>query len=200
MATKEEAIYYNMCGIYKKYHDKTFEQFVNDPEALKQVEAYLKKLPEMREKGIGLYLWGANGVGKTHLMACAFKQLIEKRYRVKVVHFSDLIASFVEGWYNKSEKNVVDELKRVDFLCIEEIGKEFKSKEGELARSTFDNVIRYRIQMSKPTWITSNCKPSQIKTTYSEDISSMLKEGCIAIQVLGEDYRGIINSKNEKLL
>lgn len=192
--------HYLSCGILLKYHETTLEDFTNDEEVLKQIKSYLSKVEEFKKDGVGIYLWGANGVGKTLCMTSVFKELIKKRYRVRIVSFSDLITSFANGWYDKVEQNAMTDLKRVDFLGIEEIGKEFKSREGELARTVLDNILRYRVQMNKPTWVTSNMKPSVLKATYSEDIASMLKECCLPIQVTGIDFREKIMAENKKKL
>lgn len=177
-------------GILPKWHDKTIENFTNDSNAKSKVEKYLNDAELMKIKGIGLFLWGANGTGKTHLMTSAFKELLARNYTVKVISLSSLIAKFTAGWYDMNEKRELqDILKKVDFLGIEEIGKEFRSQNSDLGNVVFDNILRYRVQMQKPTWFTSNVNPKNLTSNYTEDITSMLKECCYPLQVLGSDRR-----------
>lgn len=192
--TTEEG-YYLSCGILQKWHTKSFKQYTNDDVALEKIQSYLSKHEKFRAEGVGIFLYGANGTGKSHLLNCAFKELIKLRYKVRITSFSSLISSFIQGWYETDRESVIRDLKRADFLAIEELGKEFKSKESELAKTVLDNILRYRIQMNKPTWITSNNKPSDLESAYSVDISSMLKESCIPLQVTGKDYRDVIKNK-----
>ena len=177
-------------GILPKWHSKTLKEFTNDSNAKAKVEKYLKDAYLMKQKGIGLFLWGANGTGKTHLMTSAFKLLLEEGHSAKVISLSSLIAKFTAGWYDATEKRELqDILKKVEFLGIEEIGKEFRSKNSDLGTVVFDNILRYRVQMQKPTWFTSNVNPKNLTANYTEDITSMLKECCYPLQVLGSDKR-----------
>jgi DNA replication protein DnaC len=187
--------YYLSCGIFKKWHDKTLDDFVNDIDAKKTVLKYLKNHKAYKKDGVGLFIWGANGVGKSLLLNTSFIELINLRYKVRIVDFSELITSFANGWNDKDDREVLRELKNCDFLGIEEIGKEFNSRESELAKTVLDNVLRYRVQNCKPTWFTTNLKPSEIKIRYKEDTYSLLKEACIPVQVLGSDYRDIVREK-----
>ena len=195
--------YYLSCGILPKWFDKTFKDFTNeDAMPIKEfVLQYLSNVKDYKKEGVGLYLWGANGVGKSLLLNCAFKELINKGYKVRIVSFSELITNFANGWYDKTQQEVMSDLKNCDFLGIEEVGKEFQSKESSLAKTVLDNIYRYRLQHLKPTWITSNAnaQPKNIKVLYSEDIASMMKEGCIDLQVKGNDYREVIRKKIKTL-
>lgn len=178
-------------GILPKWHNKKLSDYKNDPQAKESIDKYLKSRDNMLKKGVGLYLWGANGTGKTHLMMTSFKELRALDYSVKVISLSSLIAKFTAGWYDMAEKRELQNaLQRVDFLGIEEIGKEFRSQNSDLGTVVLDNVLRYRVQMMKPTWFTSNVPPGKLTANYTEDIASMLKECSYPIQVMGKDMRG----------
>lgn len=187
------------CGILQKWHAKSLEDFTNDPAAKKAVLKYLSQHRAVRKDGTGLYLHGANGVGKTLLMNASFKWLMEQGYKVQIISLSSLITKFTAGWYDMEEKRALQQtLQRVDFLGIEEIGKEFKSQTSDLAVTVLDNIVRYRSQMLKPIWATSNLEAKKLSDTYSEDIASMLREACIPINVLGEDFRERIAKELKK--
>lgn len=201
--TSDEIKYLISVGIYKKYHEKTLDEYDNDKETLAKVQNYLKNLKEFKKEGIGMFLWGSNGVGKSHLMNCVFKELILKhRQRARIIHFTDLITTFTSGWYEREGRTMLREIKNADFLGIEEINKEYrnKSKENDLPRTVLDSVLRYRVQMNKPTWFTSNTKASEIALDYSVDIASMLKESAIILNVVGDDYRDKIRDKIKRKL
>lgn len=186
-------------GILEKWHTRTLDAYDNDMVALEKVQDYIKRADTFYTEGVGFYLHGHNGTGKSHLMNCAFKRFILARYKVQVVSFSDLITEFIGGWYDEDVKQKIQRYKKVDFLGIEEIGKEFKSKESALAQTVLDNILRYRVQMNKPTWFTSNKPPTDIAALYTEDIASMMKEVAIPLHVVGEDYRIKISKKIRSL-
>ena len=188
---------YQHSGILPKWHEKEFKDFVNDPVTLKKILRYIDKADTNLKKGVGLYLYGSNGRGKTLLMNLSFKAFLEKGYTVKIISLSSLITKFVAGWYSPEEKRDLQRtLCTVDFLGIEELGKEFRSKESDLGVMVFDNILRLRVQSNLPIWITSNTPPNEISEKYSIGISSMLLESCVEVPVNGEDFRKAIHELN----
>lgn len=202
---------YRMSGILERWHDKTFDEFINDPDALTKISNYLTNIKSLKEQGVGIMLYGANGTGKSHLLNCLFKELLAKRYKVRIVSFSSFVQTFADGWYDDNVKQTFRSIKHCDFLGIEEIGKEMKAssydeggkktyKPTELTISVLDSVLRYRLQSNKPTIITSNNTPTELLNYYNIDIVSMLKESCVPVQVKGKDYRDVIKTKIKGLI
>lgn len=198
--------YYRACGIRENWFYKTVKEFENDPEAKKMVQSYLQQLKDMVRKGIGLYLWGANGTGKSHLMHCTFKALLHQRYTVKILTLDELVDKFTASWYNEEVKaNFHRILLTVQFLGIDEFGKNVGA-DGEpnylpdLVKRVIEEVIRYRVHTKKPIWITSNTEPKNVASVFSEDVASLLSEACVPVKVCGCDYRKIIQKRNKLLL
>lgn len=188
---------YLNCGILPKWHDKTFKEFTNDKVALRTVKKYISRLPAPIHEGVGLFLYGANGVGKTHLMMTAFKALIDSGYSCKVISFSTLITKFTAEWYNTEEgADFRRALREAKVFGIEDLGKEFRSANSEnLGIAALSYVLKFRIQMGKPVWMTSDFEPAVISERYGEDIASMLLEACLPVKVAGSDYRNKIADK-----
>lgn len=198
--------YYIHCGIKVSWHDKSLDDFTNDEEALRSVKSYLSKVDVMIKKGLGMYLWGANGTGKSHLMNCAFKELIHKRYKVRVYFLDEIVDKFTSSWYSDEDKQELNNiLRNTDFLGIDEFGKNLDADGNpvylpDLVKRVMESVIRYRVQMNKPIWFTSNTDPKNVKGVFSEDIASLLREAVIPISVCGEDFRKNIQRRNKNLL
>lgn len=186
-------------GILKKWHSLSFDNFTNDGEALKQSIDYVTRSDKFKSEGVGFFYWGANGTGKSLLLNSVFKRLVFQRNKVRIIPFYDLITLHIKSWTDSDASLLLNHYKKVDYLGIEEIGKELQAKESSVASTVLDNILRYRVQMNLPTFFTSNKKPSDIDKLYTADISSMLKECCIAIQVTGEDYREKIKHKNKTI-
>lgn len=199
--TKE---YYLYCGIKAAWHDKELGDFSNDAEALMQVKKYLKKSREVAKEGIGIYLWGSNGTGKSHLMNCSFKELIEKGHKVRIYSMDEIVDKFTSSWYSDGDKKELDNvLRNIDFLGIDEFGKNV-DKDGnpiylpELVKRVMESVIRFRVQMNRPIWFASNTDPKYVKDVFSEDIASLLREAVVPVCVRGEDFRKEIQRKNKR--
>ena len=198
--------YYLHCGIKTSWHTKKLSDFTNDPDALKVVQKYLTKAKENAADGVGIYLWGSNGTGKTHLMTCAMKELIQQRYRVRVFSMDEIVDKFTSSWYSDEEKHDLNNiLRNTDFIAIDEFGKNV-DKDGnpmylpDVVKRTMESVIRYRVQMNKPIWFASNTAPDNVKDVFSEDIASLLREAVVAVCVRGNDFRREIGMRKKRRL
>ena len=198
--------YYLYCGIKTGWHDKTLTDFTNDTEALKVVKNYLRKSAEMRREGVGVYLWGSNGSGKSHLMNCTFKELIAQTYKVRVYSLDEIVDKFTSAWYSDTEKQELNRvLHQIDFLGIDEFGKNVDAEGNpiylpDLVKRVMESVIRYRVQMHLPIWFASNTDPKYVKDVFSEDIASLLREAVVPVCVRGEDYRKQIQKRHKEAL
>lgn len=195
--------YYIYCGIKAGWHDKFLKDFVNDKEALMVVKKYLRNFEDSVKVGIGLYLWGSNGTGKSHLMNCSFKELISKGQKVRIYSMDEIVDKFTSSWYSDEDKKELDNvLRNIDFLGIDEFGKNV-DKDGnpiylpDLVKRVMESVIRFRVQMNKPIWFASNTDPKFVKDVFSEDIASLLREAVVPICVRGEDFRKEIQRRNK---
>lgn len=200
---KEQYLMY--CGIKRKWLSKSLEGYANDTEARSVVEQYLKNADDALKKGVGLYLWGSNGTGKTHLMNCAFMELINKGYKVRVYSMDEIVDKFTSSWYSDGEKyDLNNTLRNIDFLAIDEFGKNV-DKDGnpvylpDLVKRVMESVIRFRVQMNKPIWFASNTDPKYVKEVFSEDTASLLREAVVPVCVKGGDYRKVIAKDNKEM-
>lgn len=189
----------SQCGILPRWHNKGFEDFTNDIKARKKAEAYAVGGKEVKQDGVGLYIYGANGCGKTHLAMSILKSLYEQGFSVRAVSLSTLINLQTIGWYEKdSMLEFKQYYQRNDFLLIEGVGKEYKSGQNELGATCLDTILYYRSQAKKPTIITSIYEPTKLKTVYNEDIASLLHEMVLLLKIEGKDNRVNIYERNAK--
>jgi DNA replication protein DnaC len=193
--------------IPEKWWLKQWEDFTNDERAVDKVSLYLDKLfspiqhdPEFRS--VGLFLYGANGTGKTLLATLALRHAITYRVKVKYISMPELVSLHVDKWRTEEATSQYGRLMESDIVLIDDIGKE-KRKSGDtndLALNVVDTLLRARAQGLKCTWFTSNITPEQVKTCYSEDFASLLREVCYPILVGGSDYRIKIANRISKTM
>lgn len=204
--TQKETEYYLYCGIKLGWHDKTFADYTNDEKALKMVRNYIRKSDEFVNDGLGMYLWGSNGTGKSHLLNCAFKRFIEKGYTVRLFSMDELVDKYTSSWYSDEQKQDLTKILRdVQFLGIDEFGKNVDLSGEPLpipdfVKRVIESVVRYRVQMKRPLWITSNTEPKYVKKVFSEDVASLLSEAVVTVCVTGGDFRKTIASRNKRKL
>jgi hypothetical protein len=65
-----------------------------------------------------------------------------------------------------------------------------------LAETTFDNILRTRVQAARPTIITTNCSPAELARGYGSAVLSLLIEQSVPVEVTGEDFRHDAQQRN----
>jgi DNA replication protein DnaC len=158
---------------------------------------YGDNLDNARKNGISLFLWGSNGTGKTLLGVCALKEAIRQGYRAQMTSLGGILECYTDGWYNPERREQFnDRIKNVDFLLIDDVGKEYRSKHSDFAEVAFDNLIRYRTFRQKPFILTTNTDIERIRNTYGKSLTSLIIGKCYGIEVSGVDYRIAIQAKD----
>lgn len=186
-----------LMGVPKKYTSKTLKDFRDYGNAdLKEVrdfcEDYVKNIEVNIEEGRGIFFYGSNGVGKSFLSCIILKEVYRHRYSCRRVTFSQYISAYTESWgATKDEKDVsnqdlLDKYKGVEFLVLEEIGKEIDSK---IAKPILEDLLRYREEHGLVTFICSNITPKEIAEIYGASIMSIIKGSMTPIKIVGKDKR-----------
>lgn len=186
-----------LMGVPKKYTSKTIKDFKDygssDLRKVKQFcENYLKSIDDNIEDNRGIFFFGSNGVGKSFLSCILLKEAYRHRYSCRRITFSSYISAYTEGWgATKDERDVIeqdllDKYKGVEFLVLEEIGKEIDSK---IAKPILEDLLRYREEHGLVTIICSNITIKDIQEIYGTSITSIIK-GCMTpIKIVSNDKR-----------
>ena len=186
-----------MMGVPKKFCSKTIKDFDTfGKKSLKQIKTfvqdYLNDLDTNVEENNGICFIGSNGVGKSFLSCIILKEMYRHRYSCRRVTFSQYISAYTESWgATKDEKDVsnqdlLDKYKGVEFLVLEEIGKEIDSK---IAKPILEDLLRYREEHGLVTFICSNITPKEIAEIYGASIMSIIKGSMTPIKIVGKDKR-----------
>lgn len=185
-------------GVPIHLHEASYKDLddFGDPDRAKVVQfatEYIKTLPEQFRSNRGILLYGSNGVGKSFIASLIVKYAYVFRYTSKRCTFVDYISEYTRMWgcKNPQEKEELEEYfyrnyKAVEFLCLEEIGKELDTK---LSPTVLEDLLRYREERGLVTIICTNLNPSMLKEKYGNSIMSLLKGNCTPIKLVGEDLR-----------
>lgn len=199
-------------GILEDYHEADFSGFpiadkkgtiIPERQAiLTEVLEYASNLPNARKEGISIFLYGANGVGKTHLAVSIQKMAIRAGFKTQFANLSGIIKLLAKSWYDDEAAEMYERrVKNVDFLVIDDVGKEYKAKNNDLVEVSFDELIRYRSNRRLPFILTSNTKPEQMKDSYGNSVVSLVDGRCIKILMEGPgfpDWRKVVQAKELK--
>lgn len=181
--------HYLNSGIGVLYQRQSWDDFDGDPKLRALMKSYADNAPRMISRGINILLLGEFGVGKTMAMNLLLKELLHQGYSVFATTFTSMIEMFTAGWTSSDDKHLFQErMIMSQVLLIDDIGREMKTKTN-LSESTFDYILRSRVQMGRPTFITSNMTESSIKQGYGSAVFSLLGENCLIQTVKGTDFR-----------
>lgn len=177
-----------------------FEYARMTPE-MRTCQRYAEKWDDVRQKNIGLFLWGDVGAGKTFAANCICNALIERDEPVSVL-ITSLAAVLNSGW-DKTE--TVERVRSAGLVVFDDLGVERSSDYAlENAFVLFDERCKAR----KPLIVTSNLTLDDIKNPVSRDAKSgmefqdirrkriydRIQEMCVAIQFGGNSKRREINA------
>ena len=186
-----------IMGVPRRFCDKTIEDFntygKKSLSSIKEfVEDYINDLDTNVEENRGICFIGSNGVGKSLLSCIILKEMYKHRYSCRRVTFSSYISAYTESWgANKSEKDVIEselyeKYKGVEFLVLEEIGKEIDSK---IAKPILEDLLRYREEHGLVTIICTNLTPVTLKELYGASVCSLINGNMTVIVIDSEDKR-----------
>ncbi|MCD5414114.1 MAG: ATP-binding protein [Clostridiales bacterium] len=137
-----------------------------------------------------LLFFGPTGVGKTFLINCIAKALLDKG---KIVLYLTAIKMFeiLEGirFHATKDKKIYDLLFDSDLLIIDDLGTELTNA---FTNSELFNIINTRILINKKTVISTNLTPEDIKDRYDDRIfSRLLSSKYCCLKFYGDDLRAM---------
>lgn len=185
-------------GVPKALHDCTLNDLYDygdseRAEVVKYIRKYVKNIPSNFENNHGIMLYGSNGAGKSFIASLITKYAYIFRYTSRRCTFMEYINEYTRMWgcKNPIEKEELEELfyrnfKAVEFLCLEEIGKELDTK---LSPTVLEDLLRYREEKGLVTIICTNLNPKDLQTKYGNSIMSLIKGNCTPVKLTGTDNR-----------
>lgn len=181
---------YSLSGIGIDYQRLDWSDVkIEDKDILNPIINYLTHYDSYLREGVGLFLHGTAGTGKTLLANLIAKEFVKLGKSVRVFNFSNLLDSYTAGWKDNSAKARHEHMiKNADLLVIDDIGKELSDR---LGAAQLDAALRVRYSHSRPTILTSNLSKAKIEANYkSEFITSLISGSMIDIMFTGgRDFR-----------
>lgn len=187
--------HYLSAGIGVSYQRLSWDDYVGDPKVRELCEKYINNSSQYVSRGVGMMLYGTFGSGKTLAMNLLIKQLIHKGYDCYATTFASMIELFTAGWRSPEEQRWYQrKIVQSDVLLLDDLGRELK-RNNKLSESTFDDVLRSRVQAGKVTFITTNLSQREMKDGYGSAVLSLLQESSVVRKVEGDDFRPQANKR-----
>lgn len=161
-------------------------------------QRYVAHWPEMREKNVGLLLWGGVGTGKSFMAGCIANALMEQEVAVCMTNFARIMNELNNAFSGRNE--VVDRLCGYPLLVIDDFGME---RGTEYALEQIYNIIDSRYRSRKPLIVTTNLTLTELKNpqdTAHARIYDRLLELCTPIACTGPSMRKDIGQAKLNLL
>lgn len=177
------------------YYDNNIVDEKTGKTALENIEdivdychSYIKNF---KNSGKNILFYGKAGVGKTFLVNCIAKELIENAFSViylSAIQLFDMLAD--ESFNNEKSsayKNVsLSEILSCDLLIIDDLGSELTTS---FTTSALFNCLNERLIRHKSTIISTNLDATELMNNYSDRIFSRTSGNFKFFKVYGDDIR-----------
>lgn len=179
---------------------RDFDTTAGDEEAFNAIKVWMSKLETNLEEGMGLYLYGPTGVGKTHLAQSLLTQVVKTNNLSGIFITADRYIDMVYDEMRNdgelpepySDPNLLKYMRRIfDIVVLDGLGSERATT--EFARNAMSALIDNRYEEKLITIITSTLPPAELGRTYGKRINSIVQESCFLVKVEGSDYRSVFN-------
>ncbi len=163
----------------------------NMEHVLAAVKSFIR---DFDKKGGNLLLYGDTGVGKTFLVNCIARELIESTHMVLYLTSLRLVDLMERRAFRPDEEpdpdlpsDAADRILDCDLLIIDDLGTELNNA---FVNSRLFYCINERLSAGRSTVISTNLTPEQIQERYSERISSrLISSSYTPLLIYGQDIR-----------
>ena len=130
---------------------------------------YAERFPD--NQAVNRLFYGMSGVGKTYMLDCIARRLIERGFwvvRSTAFRVNDIMA---KAMFERADP---DSLFECDLLALDDLGVEPLLNKVTIASLT--NLFNERAQQGKPFLISTNLRPEEIMRRYGERLFSRLTD------------------------
>lgn len=188
--------HYLAAGIGLTYQRLDWDDYAGPTPVLDGVMKYLDKREQFLKRGLGMFLFGSYGTGKTMLANLVLKELVKDGLTCWATTFSQTVEMFTAGWSDKADKNYFQQkFINSQVLLLDDVGKELRGTRIALAETTFDAILRQRVQAGRATFITTNMDSTDLEDGYGAAILSLVREKSLDLEFNGNDFRTTANSR-----
>ena len=200
-------------AIGEKYLEARFSTATitkNNKQAYVKCINYSKNAREVLKEGIGLYVYGDNSSGKSHLLACLCNDLVEQGFRCFYTSVPKMIAEIQNSYADDSamgQARLVNMLSKMHFVFIDDLGKEFLGREYNSSLSKFTEKVLLEVlnaiyNNGNCVIFSSNYSIPELVESFSLDKAIIERINEMATRVIkleGDDFRDKIRKEKSEI-
>lgn len=136
-----------------------------------------------------LLLFGAPGLGKTHLSAAIAREVSGKGFSVVYDTAGHVFSRFERQKFDRDTELAdtdVDRVLRCDLLILDDLGTEMTTA---FVQSALYQIVNTRLMERRSTIISTNLTPDQLASRYSPQLASRITGEYALLPFVGEDIR-----------
>ena len=135
-----------------------------------------------------LLLFGAPGLGKTHLSAAIAREVSASGFSVVYDTAAHVFERFETLKFSREEgaDTDVDRILNCDLLILDDLGTEMTTA---FVQSALYQIVNTRLMERRSTIISTNLAPSQLGQRYSPQLASRIQGEYQLLPFVGEDIR-----------
>ena len=144
-----------------------------------------------------LLLFGAPGLGKTHLSAAIAREVSERGFSVVYDTAGSVFEQFEDRKFGREEDAApeVERVLRSDLLILDDLGSEMTTA---FVQSALYQIVNTRLMERRSTIISTNLTPEGIAQRYSPQIASRIEGEYTLLPFVGEDIRRLKKERGQR--
>ena len=202
---KEKIKYFlNISSLPIKWKERTFENAkilsLEEKKIKQRLEYYCNHFKEAQKNGLGLYLCGEVGTGKSFYSICIFNELLKndfKVYRTTLNGIYQRIQSTFSNFNNLTEEQVFKDLLEADLIILDDLGKENISETW--GKSKLYSIFNFFYEKEKCIIISTNLGKEEIAdfmdTQGNDALLDRFRERLDTLEFVWESRRKEIGKK-----
>lgn len=176
------------------FSDTTIEEYKTSPrknieEIVNASRKFIRKFED--EDEYNLLFYGTTGLGKTFMINCIAKELLDLGYTV-IYQTAHKLMDLVEEYKFEKTDSILEAKKRynylleADLLIIDDLGTEVANA---FTTSEIFNIINSRNLGNKKMLISTNLTPGEISKIYTDRVYSRILDRFDIYKFIGDDLR-----------
>ncbi len=187
----------NLSILEEKYRKDTFERAETksniETNFLTDFQTYCENFQQAKAEGIGIFLTGQAGTGKTFYTHCIINEIEKKGNTVLAFNISKFLSEIKAEGFDEKERAILSAVKEADLIVIDDIGNE---RLTDWSKERMFNLFNTIYMNRKPLVCSTNLNGEQLKNHFNIQGSTKILD---RIMELCKVYKFTWNSRRKEI-
>ena len=157
--------------------------------AAKRCKKFCENFKEVLKRGLGIYLYGDKGTGKTYLAACIINELIRKEFSCFFTNFFEISEAIF-----KNNHKFLDKTESYQLVVFDDVGTELVKRNGSdnWMQGEVYNYLNKRYNKKLPTIFTANHSLAELgrdRGYAQKTIDRIFEMSTAVLEIKGKSFR-----------